>query len=243
MKKILNILYSTRLTAVLFILYATAMAVATFIENDFGTQTSKALVYSTWWFELEALGKFIFWTTLIEVIGFGGASGPLTGRYMPILGGITYFIRPNTVKVPLFPNAPIIGSDKRTWFDALLYLALIYFLIQVCIAPAITPEVVLPVLILLPICGVLDRTVYLAARADIYYPMIICFMFPLETGAGLKIIWFGIWFWAAFSKLTPNFASVVTVMISNSLLLSASIFDGFKKSLFKSYPNDLRPSR
>ena len=52
MKKILNILYSTRLTAVLFILYATAMAVATFIENDFGTQTSKALVYSTWWFEL-----------------------------------------------------------------------------------------------------------------------------------------------------------------------------------------------
>ncbi|MBL4643194.1 MAG: cytochrome c biogenesis protein CcsA [Flavobacteriaceae bacterium] len=27
------------------------MGVATFIENDFGTQTSKALVYNTWWFE------------------------------------------------------------------------------------------------------------------------------------------------------------------------------------------------
>jgi cytochrome c-type biogenesis protein CcsB len=51
MKKIFNILYSTRLTAVLFFLFATAMAVATFIENDFGTQTSKALVYNTWWFE------------------------------------------------------------------------------------------------------------------------------------------------------------------------------------------------
>lgn len=37
--------------AVLFILFATAMGVATFIENDFGTQTSKALVYNTWWFE------------------------------------------------------------------------------------------------------------------------------------------------------------------------------------------------
>ena len=52
MKKILNILYSTRLMAVLFILYATAMGIATFIENDFGTQTSKALVYNAWWFEL-----------------------------------------------------------------------------------------------------------------------------------------------------------------------------------------------
>lgn len=51
MKKIFNLLYSTRLTAVLFILYGTAMGVATFIENDYGTQTSKALVYNTWWFE------------------------------------------------------------------------------------------------------------------------------------------------------------------------------------------------
>ncbi|MEO9571481.1 MAG: cytochrome c biogenesis protein CcsA [Polaribacter sp.] len=52
MKNILNILYSTRLMAVLFILFATSMGIATFIENDFGTQTSKALVYNTWWFEL-----------------------------------------------------------------------------------------------------------------------------------------------------------------------------------------------
>lgn len=52
MKNIFKILYSTRLMAVLFILYATAMGVATFIENDFGTQTSKALVYNAWWFEL-----------------------------------------------------------------------------------------------------------------------------------------------------------------------------------------------
>ncbi|MGB0879900.1 MAG: cytochrome c biogenesis protein CcsA [Polaribacter sp.] len=51
MKTLFNFLYSTRLTAFLFILFATAMGIATFIENDFGTQTSKALVYNTWWFE------------------------------------------------------------------------------------------------------------------------------------------------------------------------------------------------
>ena len=52
MKKILDTLYSTRLMAVLFFAFAIAMGVATFIENDFGTQTSKALIYNTWWFEL-----------------------------------------------------------------------------------------------------------------------------------------------------------------------------------------------
>ncbi|EAR12299.1 Cytochrome c assembly protein [Polaribacter irgensii 23-P] len=58
MKKFFNFLYSTRLTAFLFISYAAAMAVATFIENDFGTQTSKALVYNSWWFEA-IMGFFI----------------------------------------------------------------------------------------------------------------------------------------------------------------------------------------
>ncbi len=51
MKKISNILYSTRLMALLFVAFATAMGIATFIENDYGTQTAKALVYSSWWFE------------------------------------------------------------------------------------------------------------------------------------------------------------------------------------------------
>ena len=51
MKNFLNFLYSTRLMAVLFILFATAMGVATFIENDYGTQTAKALIYNSWWFE------------------------------------------------------------------------------------------------------------------------------------------------------------------------------------------------
>lgn len=51
MKKIFSFLYSTRLMAILFILFAAAMGVATFIENDYGTQTSKALVYNAWWFE------------------------------------------------------------------------------------------------------------------------------------------------------------------------------------------------
>ncbi|RUA10655.1 MAG: cytochrome C biogenesis protein, partial [Flavobacteriia bacterium] len=52
MKKIFNFLFSTRLTGILFIVFAATMGIATFIENDFGTQTAMAVVYHAWWFEM-----------------------------------------------------------------------------------------------------------------------------------------------------------------------------------------------
>ncbi len=52
MNKILNFLVSTRTMAVLLLLYAFAMAYATFMENDYGTPTAKALIYEAKWFEL-----------------------------------------------------------------------------------------------------------------------------------------------------------------------------------------------
>ncbi len=189
-----------------------------------------------WWFKLEALGKFVVWTILIEVFGFGGASGPLTGRYMPPLGGVTYWLIPGTVKSPMF----MATGDKRTILDVLGYAALLYFLVAACIAPAITPEVALPILILLPILGILDTQIFLAARADVWYPALFVFLFPAETGGALKIVWFSVWFWAAFSKLTPTFTSVVAVMICNSPFLN---FKWLKRMMFKSYPEDLRLSQ
>jgi len=51
MNKLLSIIYSTRLMAILFLIFALAMGIATFIENDYGTETAKALVYNAWWFE------------------------------------------------------------------------------------------------------------------------------------------------------------------------------------------------
>lgn len=50
-KKILSFLFSTRLMAVLFLVFAVAMAVGTFIENDYNTETARIYVYNTWWFE------------------------------------------------------------------------------------------------------------------------------------------------------------------------------------------------
>ena len=189
-----------------------------------------------WGFKLEALGKALTWTMLLEVIGFGGASGPLTGRYMPPLGGITYWFIPGTVKSPLFKAL----GDKRNILDVLLYGALLFYLVKACIAPAVTPDIVLPIIILLPVLGLLDTQIFLAARGDVWFPALFVFLFPTETGSALKIAWFAVWFWAAFSKLTPTFTSVVSVMICNSPFLK---FKWLKRLLFKSYPDDLRLSK
>jgi len=54
LKKITNILFSTRLTALLFIAYATAMAVGTFLDvgqSTSPTPYSRNLIYNAWWFE------------------------------------------------------------------------------------------------------------------------------------------------------------------------------------------------
>ena len=52
MKRLKNMLFSMELTGLLLVLFFVAIAVATFIENDFGTLTAKAKVYNSTWFEI-----------------------------------------------------------------------------------------------------------------------------------------------------------------------------------------------
>ena len=47
-----NILFSTRLMAVLFFVFALAMGIGTFVESEYSTITSKIWVYNAWWFEV-----------------------------------------------------------------------------------------------------------------------------------------------------------------------------------------------
>ena len=50
-----KILFSTRTGGLLLFVFAVSMAIATFIENDYGTETAKAVVYSAKWFEIVML--------------------------------------------------------------------------------------------------------------------------------------------------------------------------------------------
>ncbi|MFM1753616.1 MAG: hypothetical protein RLZZ236_555 [Bacteroidota bacterium] len=51
-KKISSILFSTRLMALLFIVFAVAMGAGTFIESKYNTDTARIWIYNAWWFEV-----------------------------------------------------------------------------------------------------------------------------------------------------------------------------------------------
>ncbi|MEA3513250.1 MAG: cytochrome c biogenesis protein CcsA [Campylobacterota bacterium] len=62
-KKITNILFSTWLMLLLLSLLGLGAAVATFIENDFGTSTARVLVYNNLWYEI------VMTLSIINLIG------------------------------------------------------------------------------------------------------------------------------------------------------------------------------
>jgi hypothetical protein len=52
MKSFFNFLFSAATAGFLLLLFATALAIGTFVENSYGTEAARALVYNTWWLEL-----------------------------------------------------------------------------------------------------------------------------------------------------------------------------------------------
>ncbi len=68
MKQLINFLGSMKTMAVMMLIFAFAIGYATFIENDYGTITSKAEVYNARWFEI-LLGLLTI-TLIINMIKF-----------------------------------------------------------------------------------------------------------------------------------------------------------------------------
>ena len=56
MQKLYKFLSSSSLALLFLLVFAIAMAVATFIENDYGTVVAWASIYDAWWFEMVMLG-------------------------------------------------------------------------------------------------------------------------------------------------------------------------------------------
>ncbi len=227
-------------TVILFYVLKTLFFVFMWIWfASFSTNLGSLDTIGTWWYRPEALCKAIAWSMLFEGLGLASGSGPLTGRYVPPFGGFLYYLRPGTIKIPFIADVPLVGGDRRRWIDCLLYLLHVLQLVRVLVAPEVTPEILWPTVVLLPLMGLTDRAMFLTSRPEHYLIGITCFLFPEDALAGAKWVWFGIWFWAATSKLNRHFPSVISVMLSNSGLLPSG---WVCKQLYRNYPDDLRPS-
>jgi cytochrome c-type biogenesis protein CcsB len=121
--KYLKFLFSPVLMGILFVVFAAAMAVATFLENDYGSPAAYSMVYNTTWFELilillaaNLIGQLVA-LKLFRRSRLPGALFHLSFIIMIVGAGITrYFgwegtihIREGEVQSECFSNEKYIG--------------------------------------------------------------------------------------------------------------------------------------
>lgn len=220
----------------------------------------------SWWTEPIVFQKAVVWTMLWEVLGLGAGSLPLTLRFSPMIGGVLYWLRPGTTRLPPWPDrVPLTRGTRRTLLDVALYAgllaALVFLLVsngigwttdpeigngllEVVFAPPpvrLDPVAVGAALGLLVVLGLRDKVPFLAARAEIYGTLMIVFLFPLSSViVAAQLVFVAIWWGAASSKLNRHFPFVVTTMISNTPWNRSR---AFKRRLYRDHPDDLLPSR
>jgi hypothetical protein len=209
---------------------------------------------AAWWSEPIVFEKAVLYTMLFEVVGLGCCFGPLAGRYFPPMGSILYWLRPGTIRLPPWPDrVPLTKGSDRTPFDALLYGVLLVLLAIALVSdgagpiPALDTEIgVLPwwqtvaILTVLAVISLRDKVIFLAARAEVYAPLALVFLFSgADIVVGAKVVFMVIWLGAATSKLNRHFPFVISTMLANNPFIPSG---PLKRSLFKHYPDDLRPS-
>jgi len=207
-----------------------------------------------WWTEPVVFQKAVIWTLLFEVLGLGCGFGPLTLRFVPPVGGFLYWLRPGTVRLPPWPGrVPLTRGSTRSPLDVLLYLALLGAACWPLLSPVthvgdglagpvltLEPSTLVPLAVLLPLIGLRDKTIFLAARAEHYFVALLVFFFPfVDMIVAAKVLLVLIWWGAATSKLNRHFPFVVAVMLSNSPLVALK---SIKRLLYRNFPEDLRPS-
>lgn len=212
-----------------------------------------------WWNEPIVWQKLVVWIVLVEVLGVGGAWGPLCGHFKPMTGGVTYWLRRGTIRLPPWPGkVPLTGGDTRTTLDVVLYAALLAALAIAMVLPGaadlslteavganeglIAPAALIPVIALLVVLGLRDKTVFLAARSEQWLPALIFFaFFPfVDMIVAAKLLIVLVWFGAGVSKLNRHFENVIPPMVSNTPWLPVK---AIKRMHYADFPNDLRPSK
>jgi hypothetical protein len=194
-----------------------------------------------WWLSKPAFEKAVLWSMLFEGLGLGCGSGPLTARYLPPFTAFLHFLRPGTVKRPLFAGLPVLGGYQRTWLDVLLYGAVNALLIVALVSSTIPVGLLAAIVALYLILALADKTIFLSARGEHYWTAVALFALASNWIPGVKALWLALWFWAGFSKLNAHFTSVVCVMNSNAP--GTAGMPGLRKRFYKDFPHDLRPSR
>jgi Transmembrane protein of unknown function (DUF3556) len=213
---------------------------------------------SGWWNQPIIYEKAILWTILLETIGVAGSWGPLAGKIKPMTGGYRFWARPGTIRLRPWKWVPFTNGDRRTWFDIVVYLALMISVAVPFVLPGVhsdslsaalpsntsglvNPALLIAPMVLLVLIGLRDKTIFLAARGEQYLPALFFFTaLPfVNMIVALKLLIVVVWVGAGFSKFGLHFTNVIPPMVSNSPSLP---FKRLKRAHYRNFPGDMRPS-
>jgi hypothetical protein len=227
---------------VVYVLYALKIALYVVVGMLFALSTPGIDGFSdvgSWWSQPVVFEKAVLWTMLFEVLGLGCGFGPLNLRITPPLGSFLYWLRPGTIRLPPW-RLPGTRGTTRTPLDNALYAGMLAALVNALVGAVPRGQVVV-VLVLLAVLGLRDKTIFLAARAEVYGTLSVAFLLGgVDALVGAKLVLLCIWWGAATSKLNRHFPNVIAVMLSNSPLLRSP---ALTRLLHRHVPDDLRPSR
>jgi hypothetical protein len=211
---------------------------------------------SQWWDQPIVYQKLVLWTLFLELFGIGGTWGPLAAHFKPMTGGITYWARPDTIRLPPWSSwIPFTKGDNRTVFDVLLYLATLGSFLLGAAADGMKPDGIAIDMVdprymalsalLLVLCGLRDKTLFLAARGEQYLPILL--ISALAGGiltftdfiVAAKLVIVLCWVCASISKMNAHFENVIPPMVSNAPFTPKFI----KRAHYRSLPDDLKPSQ
>ncbi|TDP31947.1 DUF3556 domain-containing protein [Nocardia ignorata] len=212
-----------------------------------------------WWDQPIVYQKLVVWTVLLEAIGVAGSWGPLAGKFKPMTGGVLFFARPGTIRLRPWRRVPFTAGNTRTALDVVLYLGFLAALGLALLAPGrtsqsllerlpdntsglISPALLIVAIALYILCGLRDKTIFLAARGEQYLPALVFFaLLPFtDMIIAAKLLIVIVWVGAGASKFGRHFANVVPPMVSNSPSVP---FRSVKRAHYRDFPHDIRPSR
>jgi hypothetical protein len=216
------------------------------------------------WFDAPIVWqKLVCWVMLVEVLGVGGAWGPLCGHFKPMTGGYRYWLRPGTIRLPPWPSrVPLTAGDAREPVDIALYALVIIGLLLAIVLPGtqhgavahapgvvagskglVSRAVLILTIAVFVLLGLRDKTIFLAGRGEQWLPALIFFAFYptfADMVVAAKLLIVCIWLGAGVSKMNPHFEMVIPPMVSNTPWLPLK---WVKRLHYRRVPDDLRPSR
>jgi hypothetical protein len=214
---------------------------------------------SRWWDEPIVYQKFVLWTVLLEAVGVAGSWGPMAGKFKPMTGGALFWARPGTIRLRPWKAVPFTNGDTRTVADVALYLGFLGTLLAAILLPGqstdsltaalpqntsglIDPPLMIAPIVLLVLCGLRDKTIFLAARSEQYLPAMVFFatLSFVNLIVAAKLLICIVWIGAGVSKFGRHFTNVVPPMVSNSPCTPGR---RIRRAHYRDFPRDIRPSK